>query len=329
MRITILFGGLNREHLVSVASAQALHAALPEADLWFWDIDDSVHQASSAALISHARPFEVAFRADGPGLGNIVQALDRAQAEDRVLVLGLHGGMAENGELQLMCEMRGVPFTGSGSVSSHVAFDKVAAKRFAAIAGLTTASGIALQDMPAAFAEYGKLIAKPARDGSSYGLMIVNATQDFAAVRRAAEIEEYLVEPFIEGVEATCGVLQEPDGSLTPLPAVEIIPAGGTFDYAAKYLAATTQEICPGRFAPEISRQLMDHAVRAHKALSCRGYSRSDFIVSNKGPVYIETNTLPGLTQPSLYPKALKAHGVEFADFLHGQIALAKQQAQR
>jgi D-alanine-D-alanine ligase len=329
MRITILFGGLNREHLVSVASAQALHAALPEADLWFWDVDDSVHQASSGALAGHARPFEVSFKVDGPGLGNIGQALDRAKAESRLLVLGLHGGMAENGELQLMCEIRGVPFTGSGSVSSHLAFDKVAAKRFAAIAGLTIVSGIALQDMPAAFAEYGKLIAKPARDGSSYGLMIINATQDFAAVRRAAESEEYLVEPFIEGVEATCGVLEELSGSLTPLPAVEIIPAGGTFDYAAKYLAATTQEICPGRFAPEISRQLMDHAVRAHKALSCRGYSRSDFIVSNKGPVYIETNTLPGLTQPSLYPKALKAHGVEFADFLHGQIALAKQQAQR
>jgi D-alanine-D-alanine ligase len=328
MRTTILFGGLNRERLVSVASAQALHAALPEADLWFWDADDSVHAASSAALVGHARPFEISFKADGPGLGNIGQALDRAKAEERVLVLGLHGGMAENGELQLMCEMRGVPFTGSGSLSSHLAFDKVAAKRFAAIAGLTTASGVALQDMPAALAEHGRLIAKPARDGSSYGLIIVNSAQDFAAVRKAAETEDYLVEPFIAGVEATCGVLEEPNGSLTALPTVEIIPAGGTFDYAAKYLAEATQEICPGRFAPDTSRQLMDHAVRAHKALSCRGYSRSDFIVSNKGPIYIETNTLPGLTQASLYPKALKAHGVEFADFLHGQIALAKQQAQ-
>jgi D-alanine-D-alanine ligase len=328
MRITILFGGLNRECLVSVATAQALHAALPEADLWFWDVDDSVHAASPGALAGHAQPFEVSFKVDGPGLGNIVQALDRAKAEGRLLVLGLHGGMAENGELQLMCEMRGVPFTGSGSLSSHLAFDKVAAKRFAAIAGLTTVAGIVLQDIEAAFAEHGKLIAKPARDGSSYGLFVINATQDIAAVRNAAKTEDYLVEPFIEGVEATCGVLEEPNGSLTPLPAVEIIPAGGTFDYAAKYLSNATQEICPGRFAPETMRLLMDHAVRAHKALSCRGYSRSDFIVSNKGPVYIETNTLPGLTQPSLYPKALNAHGIEFADFLHGQIALA-QQAQR
>lgn len=329
MRITILFGGLNRERLVSVATAQALHSALPEADLWFWDVEDSVQEASSGALAGHSRPFEVPFSADGPGLGRIGQALDRAKAEDRLLVLGLHGGIAENGELQLMCELRGVPFTGSGSLSSHLAFDKVAAKRFAAIAGLTTASGVALQDMEAALAEHGKLIAKPTRDGSSYGLIIIDSAQDFAAVRRAAATEDYLIEPFIAGVEATCGVLEEVNGLLTPLPTIEIIPAGGTFDYAAKYLAKTTQEICPGRFAPDTNRQIMDHAVRAHKALSCRGYSRSDFIVSNRGPIYIETNTLPGLTQASLYPKALKAHGIEFVAFLHGQIALATKQARR
>lgn len=329
MRITILFGGLNRERLVSVATAQTLHSALPEAGLWFWDVDDTVHETSSGALAGHSRPFEVPFNADGPSLGSIGQALDRAKAENRLLVLGLHGGMAENGELQLMCEMRGVLFTGSGSLSSHLAFDKVAAKRFAAIAGLMTASGVALQDMQAALTEYGKLIAKPTRDGSSYGLIMINSTQDFAAVRRAAEIEEYLIEPFIAGVEATCGVLEEVNGLLTPLPTIEIIPGGGTFDYTAKYLAKTTQEICPGRFAPETNRQIMDHAVRAHKALSCRGYSRSDFIVSNSGPIYIETNTLPGLTKASLYPKALQVHGMEFVDFLHGQIALATKQAQR
>jgi D-alanine-D-alanine ligase len=108
---------------------------------------------------------------------------------------------------------------------------------------------------------------------------------------------------------------------------VEIIPAEGEFDYRAKYLAKATQEICPGRFAPEISAQLMDRALRAHRALSCGGYSRSDFIVSKQGPIYLETNTLPGLTKASLYPKALKAQGIEFADFLQGQIILAEKRA--
>jgi D-alanine-D-alanine ligase len=330
MRITLLFGGTNKERLVSVASAQALHQALPEADLWFWDVADTVHDVRSEALLNHRRPFEDVFEPGNRGVA-LELALDQAKAEDRLLVLGLHGGRAENGELQAMCEMRGIPFTGSGSASSHLAFDKVAAKRFAAIAGVKAPPGVAVEDIDAAFAEYGKLIAKPARDGSSYGLIFVNAKQDLIAVRNAAATEEYLIEPFIAGAEATCGVLEQLDGTLTSLPPVEIIPEAGGFgfDYVAKYLAKGTQEICPGRFAPEISAQIMDQALQAHKALSCSGYSRSDFIVTEKGPIFLETNTLPGLTKASLYPKALKAQGIEFADFLRGQIVLAAKRAQK
>jgi D-alanine-D-alanine ligase len=329
MRITILFGGMNKERLVSVASAQALHQALPEADLWFWDVADTVHEVAPEALLGHARPFEEPFQPGVPSVGGIEQALDQARAEDRLLVLGLHGGMAENGELQAMCEMRGVPFTGSGSASSHLAFDKVAAKQFAAIAGVKAPAGVALEDAEKALAAYGRLIAKPARDGSSYGLIFVNAKQDLVAVRNAARTEDYLIEPFISGVEATCGVLEQPDGAVMALPPIEIIPADGGFDYTAKYLAKSTQEICPGRFAPEISALIMDHAVRAHHALSCCGYSRSDFIVAENGPIYLETNTLPGLTKASLYPKALKAEGIEFVDFLRDQIELAAKRVQK
>ena len=329
MRITILFGGTNKERLVSVATAQALHSALPEADLWFWDVDDTMHETPSEALLRHSRPFEDPFRPGTPSLGRIEQALDRAKAENRLLVLGLHGGAAENGELQAMCEVRAIPFTGSGSASSHLAFDKVAAKRFAAIAGVKAPAGVLLEDIEAAFADYGKLIAKPARDGSSYGLIYVNSEQDLVAVRNAARLEEYLIEPFIAGVEATCGVLEQSDGSVFSLPPIEIVPAEGGFDYTAKYLLKSTQEICPGRFSPEISGQIMDLALRAHRALSCSGYSRTDFIVSAKGPVYLETNTLPGLTKASLYPKALKARGIDFVDFLRDQIVLAERRTQK
>src|SRR5580658_5176470 len=97
MRITILFGGTNKERLVSVATAQALHSALPDADLWFWDVDDTVHEASSEVLLGHSRPFEEPFRPATPSLGRIEPALDRARDESRLLVLGLHGGTAENG----------------------------------------------------------------------------------------------------------------------------------------------------------------------------------------------------------------------------------------
>jgi D-alanine-D-alanine ligase len=326
MRITILFGGTNKERLVSVASAQALCEALPEADLWFWAADDSVHETSAKTLTGHSRPFEQEFTPGGRKVGaSIEQALDRAKTDGRVLVLGLHGGRAENGELQAACELRGVAYTGSDSTSSHLAFDKVAAKRFAAIAGVTTPPDIPLEEIEPAFAEYGRLVAKPSHDGSSYGVIFVNARQDLVAVRNAAKTEHYLIEPRIAGVEATCGVLEQPNGEILALPPVEIVPGEGVFDYTAKYLLKSTQEICPGRFTPEVTAALMEEALRAHKALSCSGYSRSDFIVSDKGPVYLETNTLPGLTKASLYPKALKAFGIGFADFLQGQIALAER----
>jgi D-alanine-D-alanine ligase len=329
MRVTILFGGTNKERLVSVASAQALCSALPEADLWFWDVDDTVHETRSEILLKHSRPFEKEFKPGTPSLGRIEQALDKASAGKRLLVLALHGGSAENGELQVMCEVRGVPFTGSGSASSNLAFDKVAAKRFVEIAGVKAPSGVGLDDIEPAFARYGRLVAKPARDGSSYGLIFVNSKQDIVAVRNAAKLEEYLIEPFIAGVEATCGVLEQPDGKVFSLPPIEIIPAEGSFDYTAKYLLKSTQEICPGRFSPEVTAKLMDLALRAHRALSCSGYSRTDFIVSEHGPIFLETNTLPGLTKASLYPKALKAQGIDFVDFLKDQIVIAERRSRK
>jgi D-alanine-D-alanine ligase len=328
MKNTILFGGTNSERLVSVATAQALCEALPEADLWFWHVADTVHEVTPAELRAHARPFEDEFQPAKRGVP-LAQALDQAKADGRVLVLGLHGGRAENGELQTMCEVRGVPFTGSGSASSHLAFDKTAAKRFAAFGGVTSPPAIELDQLDAAFAEYGKLIAKPVRDGSSYGLIYVVAKQDLVAVRNAAKTEDYLIEPFISGSEATCGVLEQSDGKIFTLPPIEIVAAEGRFDYTAKYLLKSTQEICPGRFSPELTAQLQDLAVKAHRALSCSGYTRSDFIISPKGPIYLETNTLPGLTRASLYPKMLKAQGIDFTDFLHDQIALSVKRTQR
>jgi D-alanine-D-alanine ligase len=330
MRITILFGGTNKERLVSVASAQALCEALPDADLWFWDAEDSVHETQAKTLLEHARPFELEFKPGGRRIALTIEAaLDQARIDDRLFVLALHGGRAENGELQAACEIRGIAFTGSGSASSHLAFDKVAAKRFAAIAGVRAPKDVAVDEIDAAFAEYGRLIAKPTHDGSSYGLIFVNALQDLVAVRDAARTETYLVEPFIAGVEATCGVLEQADGSILALPPIEIVPAEGPFDYTAKYLLKSTQEICPGRFTPEISAAIMAESLKAHRALSCSGYSRSDFIVSDNGPIYLETNTLPGLTKASLYPKALKVQGIGFADFLRDQIVQAERRLRR
>src|SRR5258708_33942533 len=147
--------------------------------------------------------------------------------------------------------------------------------------------------------------------------MFVHASQDIVGVGGAAEDEIYLVEPGVVGIEATGGVLEQLDGSLIALPPIEIVPADdGAFDYRAKYLAKATQEICPGRFTPEVSAAIMAEALKAHRALSCGGYSRTDFIIANEGPVFLETNTLPRLTPASLYPHSLTAQCIRFSHFL-------------
>lgn len=323
MKTTILFGGPSRERLVAVGSAQGLTRVLPEADLWFWAPDDKVYVASQAVLLGHERPFELDLPTEGAPIGDIEAALDRAAAEDRVLLLSLHGGFSEDGGLQALCEARGVAFTGSGAEASRLAFGKVVAKDVVAAAGVSVPETIALADAEGALAKYGRLIAKPAEDGSSYGLIFVDAPADLETVAKAAQELPYVIEPFVSGPEATCGVLEQ-DGEVFALPPIEIRPSAGKFDYKSKYLAKDTLEICPATFAPEINAALQEQALKAHQALGCRGYSRTDFIVSDHGLVYLETNTLPGLTASSLYPKALKAQGISVEAFLRGQLALAQ-----
>lgn len=327
MRTTILFGGVNRERLVSVASAQAVSATLPEADLWYWAPDGQVHVADPEALAAHQRPFEIDFPATGPSLGAIEAALDRAAAEGRVLVLALHGGAAENGELGALAEARGVAFTGSGAAASRLAFDKAATKAAVAKVGVNAPGTVSVETAAEGLKTHGRLVAKPVAEGSSYGLIFVNDDADLTTLAEAARREAYLVEPFIAGAEATCGVLEQADGSLIALPPVEIRPADGAFDYKSKYLAASTQEICPATFGETVNAALQEGALKAHRAVGAMGYSRSDFIVTDTGVVFLETNTLPGLTKASLYPKALAAQGIAFATFLHGQIALAEARA--
>jgi D-alanine-D-alanine ligase len=320
---TILFGGENREHFVSVARAQAIADALPEADLWFWGRDGIVRSCDRGVLISHSRPFEVELPAPGEPIGKVEVALDRASKEQRLLVLGLHGGMAESCQLAAMCEDRGVRFTGAGSAASQLAFDKMAAKAAVAKAGIATPPILTMESVATDLATYGKLVAKPVADGSSYGLFFVEGPDDLRALQDTVQREAYLIEPFTAGVEATCGVLER-DGELIALPPVEIRPADGVFDYAAKYLAPTTREICPASFDEEVNAALQSAALKAHSAIGARGYSRSDFIVAGDRVIFLEINTLPGLTRASLFPKELAAQGIAFDEFLHDQIKLAE-----
>lgn len=329
MSITILFGGVNRERLVAVASAQAVVRALPEADLWYWAANGQVYAAARDTLLNHERPFEIDLPIEGEAIGDIDEAISLAAREERTLLLSLHGGMAENGELQALCEAKGVAFTGSGAAASRVAFDKPAAKAAVAAAGVLSPQGVALADAPEALARYGRLVAKPAADGSSYGLIFVDGPEDLERLATAARAEAYVIEPFVVGRESTCGVLERADGSLLALPPVEILPAEGVFDYAAKYLSAGTRELCPSTFSAETVKALQALALKAHVAVGAAGYSRSDFIITDNGPVFLEINTLPGMTASSLYPKSLAAEGLAFDAFLRGQVSLAVARAEK
>ena len=323
MRPTVIFGGESRERLVSVASAQAVAAALPDADLWFWTPAGEVFEASREALAAHQRPFELDFTADGPKVGDVKTALDRAGAEQRTLVPALHGGAAENGDLARECERRGVAITGSGSEASKLAFDKIAAKQVAADVGLKVPVTVDLSAAGAMLGAGNRLVGKPIEDGSSYGLIFANGPGDLGQLEAAAAREPYLIELRVEGIEATCAVIERA-GEAIALPPVEIRAARDTFDYESKYLSKETQEICPAGFGDAVNGKLQAAALAAHKALGARGYSRSDFFVVGEDVVFLELNTLPGLTASSLLPKALAAAGIPFEIFLREQIAIAE-----
>ena len=234
-----------------------------------------------------------------------------------------------------MLETMSVPFTGSDSFGSYIAMHKVLAKEKAKEAGILTPRYHLIEEGCDVEGEVGMIIrsfhqpvvVKPVKWGSSVGVSIVGG---YAPVLKAvttlleAGSGGVLVEEVIKGTEATAGVVEglrnEP---LYALPPIEIVPPGKEFfSFEAKY-SGGTNEICPGRFTREVSDELMRQSRLMHEALGLRHYSRSDFIVSPKGIYYLETNTLPGLTEQSLLPKSLAAVGVAFPDFLSHLIDLA------
>lgn len=332
---TILFGGTSRERLVSVASAQHLTLVYPKAELWFWGEHDRFFEVGRDELIAHRRPFEDPFvpALAKPFASSLHALLEHALRTRRLLLLGLHGARAEDGELARACEQKGVPFTGSGSVASAIAFHKPRAKEVAAAAGVRVAPALLLNDahdgldprLHEWLVQYGKLVAKPAADGSSFGLHFIESAGDLARLPVLAGHEPYLVEPFLRGPEASVGVI-EWDGKREVLPPVEIrVTDDRAFDYAGKYLGSGTSEVCPAELPAPTIEALKAAALTVHEAIGAFGYARSDFIVTAEGPTFLEINTLPGLTHSSLIPLELRAAGHAFETFMNAQIELAKQ----
>ncbi len=250
-----------------------------------------------------------------------------------VVFNALHGTYGEDGKVQHFLESHGIPFTGSGSLSSAVGMNKILSKRIFKEHGIKTPYGKHVSSDEAV--KYTDEVArdlfetmlfpcviKPSASGSSVGVTIVKTPHEIPAALLVAapHSDSIIIEEFIKGIEATCGVVEGfRDHELYALPPVEIRPLTSFFDYEAKYMGKS-EEIVPATFADSIKKTLEDLARQIHRALHLRHYSRSDFIIHPRRGIYVlEVNTLPGLTEESLMPKALRAVGSdlhEFADHL-------------
>ena len=252
-----------------------------------------------------------------------------------VVFNGLHGEYGEDGKLQKILEAHNVPYTGSDSFSSRIAMNKDLSKKVFEREGMRIARGVTLNKSTTNYLEIFEvfsslnkpLVTKPASAGSSLGVRISDTFEKFnEAIEYAFKYSpQVLVEEFIEGREMTCGVVDSLNSSGTyPLPPVEIRPIDSKFfDYEAKY-GGKTQEICPAPLPQNLTEEIQNIALQAHKALGLRHYSRADMILKDNGEIYIlEVNTLPGLTSESLLPKSLKAAGTSLGEFLDHVIIMA------
>lgn len=286
-RVAVLLGGTSSERAVSLRTGAAILAALARA-------------GRDAA---------------GVDVGDDVGALVRALAQADAAFVALHGRGGEDGTVQGLLELLRIPYTGSGVLASALAMDKLRAKQIFAQAGVPTPAWELLPR--AAGAGQGlralacPVVVKPNREGSSVGLSVVRRDEELpAALAEAFRHDDALVEEFLPGIEVTVGVL---DGE--PLPVVQVTPGSGVYDYAAKYTAGmTAYAVLP---PSALTAELQALAVRAHAALGCRGASRIDFRMDAGGrPAALEANTIPGMTETSLLPKAAAAAGIGFDELV-------------
>ncbi len=248
---------------------------------------------------------------------------------DLALIL-LHGRYGEDGSMQGLLDLLGIPYVGSGILGSAMAMNKRIAKSVFRAEGLRVAEDVLLcKGEPYSLDDIverlgASTVVKPASEGSSIGVTICHSKEELLKGVDTAfhHDREILVERFISGKEITCCVLG--NKSLEALPVIEIVPNPkySFFDYKAKYTLGATSEICPARISPGQTMEVQSCAIRAHKALECRDWSRTDMILS-EGRVYmLETNTIPGMTETSLVPLAARTAGMTFSQLVDRLIEL-------
>ncbi len=340
LKVAVLMGGLSSERAVSLSTGRMILEALDRDKYAVVPVDAALISGTNrkvlagcmqpVAAISEA---EKALAVVGP-LASVAE-MSNGRSVD-VAFIALHGKFGEDGTIQGLLELLGLPYTGSGVLASALAIDKIASKRVMRQAGvsmpdsvdITRRSELKHRDIVAEVAPLGyPVMVKPSKQGSTIGMSKVeNAGELLAAIEEAFKYDsQVLVEQFVYGTEITVGVLgnSEPD----VLPIVEIVPAKGIYDFEAKYTPGATEEIVPARISDNAASRARELALMSHAALGCRGMSRVDMIVqSDDELVVLEVNTIPGMTPTSLLPTAAKAAGIEFPELLDRIIQLALEE---
>ena len=227
------------------------------------------------------------------------------------VIIALHGPFGEDGTVQTILEKNNIKYTGSDSIVSAIAIDKIKTKEIVAQSGIKT---------PQLYTEYDyklPVVIKPNQEGSSFGVTIVKSEEDFgiALIEANKYDESVLIEEYIEGRELTCGVI-DVFGKVQVLPLVEIKPKNEFFNFESKYQGDMCEEICPAEIDENITKTIQSQSAEIFKLLNIRQYCRIDWIVKDDIPYFLEVNTLPGMTKTSLINKELKAANIEFDDFI-------------
>jgi len=307
MKIAVLYGGVSAERDVSLSSGRGIIEAL----------EKNNHEV--IAIDFH------------PNKINDIIALNVD-----LVFLGLHGKYGEDGRIQGLLDIMGVPYVGSGVAASALAMDKEKSKQIFSSYNLPIAKSKAytisnetnidnvVYDIQHHFST--PFVVKPNREGSTLGLTIVEDVASIEGAIRKAQQNDHmiLVEDYVKGRELTVAVLGS-TGKEEALPIIEIIPKGDLYDYESKYSIGGSEHIIPAQIDDQLAEQIKQYAVQAHQALGCKTYSRVDFILNETNvPIILEVNTLPGMTATSLFPDAAKAVGMSYETMIEKFVQLSK-----
>ena len=333
----LIFGGLSSEKAVSIASSQSISLSFPTMKCIYWDSDNNIYMLDGLDLRLHRNSFKFIFKPIAKNwYANIKDAILQESTLCNVFIFGLHGGYGENGVLQRLLDLYNRKYVNSNSLSSHKSMNKIVSKVEAGKLGLGVASSCCLFDssdivtlsiLSFFFYKYCDGLLKPIAEGSSIGCHLVSGVSIkystisvlrkcrkifFIIINKLRKERKYsFIEEFINGREFTVGVY-EYGNKLKALTPIEICKKKtGIADYQDKYFGVNiSEEILNDNV--NLVKSLKFMAKKVHQILGCQGYSRSDFILSRNGKlIYLETNTLPGVSKVSLFPKALNCENLD------------------